>query len=144
MHDIGKVAIPDEILRKPGPLSGAELELMRKHTEIGERVLYAAPALRAVGKVVRSSHEHWDGSGYPDGLLGDAIPLNARIVLICDAYCAMIGKRSYGEPLSEAEAIDELRREAGAQFDPALVEGFVERVLEPRHERSSASARLTP
>ncbi|MGE5281522.1 MAG: HD domain-containing phosphohydrolase [Chloroflexota bacterium] len=129
MHDIGKVAIPDEILRKPGPLDEAELELMRKHTEIGERVLYSAPALREVGKVVRSTHERWDGSGYPDGLAGEEIPLAARVILICNAYDSMVESRLYGEPLSEAEAIGELRRGAGGQFDPELVEIVVTRVL---------------
>jgi len=142
MHDIGKIAIPDEILRKRAPLSESERELMRKHTEIGERVLYAAPALREVGKVVRSTHEHWNGSGYPDGLLGDAIPLGARIVFICDAYCAMVGERPYGERLTELEAVAELRREAGAQFDPALVDVFVDRVLRPRLAAAPESATL--
>jgi len=129
MHDIGKVAIPDEIINKPGPLDESELELMRNHPKVGERVLYAAPALREVGKVVRSTHEHWDGSGYPDGLAGEEIPLAARVILICNAYDAMVESRPYGEPLSEAEAIAELRREAGEQFDPELVELVVERVL---------------
>jgi diguanylate cyclase (GGDEF)-like protein len=142
MHDIGKMAIPDEILHKPGPLTEAELELMRKHTEIGERVLFAAPALRAVGKLVRSTHEHWNGSGYPDGLAGDAIPLGARIIHICDAYCAMIGERPYGARLTEVEAIAELRREAGTQFDPALVDLCINQVLEPRWAEGSESATL--
>jgi two-component system cell cycle response regulator len=142
MHDIGKMAIPDEILHKAGPLNEAERELMRKHTEIGERVLFAAPALRAVGKIVRSTHEHWNGSGYPDGLIGDAIPLGARVIHICDAYCAMVGDRPYGERLTEVEAVAELRREAGAQFDPALVEIFVEKVLKPRRAEGTESATL--
>jgi diguanylate cyclase (GGDEF)-like protein len=142
MHDIGKVAIPDEILHKQGPLDEAEMELMRKHTEIGERVLFAAPALRAVGKLVRATHEHWDGSGYPDGLVGDAIPVGSRIILICDAFCAMVGERPYGERLTEVEAIAELRREAGAQFDPALVDLFVEEVLGPRRAEGPGSATL--
>jgi two-component system, cell cycle response regulator len=129
MHDIGKVAIPDEIINKPGPLDESELELMRNHPKVGERVLYAAPALREVGKVVRSTHEHWDGSGYPDGLAGEEIPLAARVILICNAYDAMVESRPYGIPLSEAEAITELRREAGEQFDPELVELVIERVL---------------
>jgi len=131
MHDIGKVAVPDEILRKAGPLDEAERELMRKHTQVGERVLYAAPALREVGKVVRSTHEHWDGSGYPDGLTGEGIPLAARIILICNAYDSMTESRPYGDPLSQAEAVEELRRGAGEQFDPELVELVVERVLGP-------------
>jgi len=140
MHDIGKVAIPDEILNKPGPLDESELELMRNHPKVGERVLYAAPALREVGKVVRSTHEHWDGSGYPDGLAGGEIPLAARAILICNAYDAMIESRPYGEPLSEAEAIAELRREAGKQFDPELVELVVERVLGGRGSDGPAEA----
>jgi len=129
MHDIGKVAIPDEILRKPGPLDEAELDLVHKHPKIGERVLYAAPALREVGKVVRSTHEHWDGSGYPDGLAGEEIPLAARLILICNAYDAMVQSRAYGERLSQDEAIAELRRGAGHQFDPGLVELVVDRIL---------------
>jgi diguanylate cyclase (GGDEF)-like protein len=136
MHDIGKVAIPEEILRKAGPLNEAERELMQKHTEIGERVLFAAPALREVGKVVRSTHEHWDGSGYPDGLAGEEIPLAARVILICNAYDSMTESRAYGEPLSRDEAIAELRRGAGRQFDPDLVELIVERV--PRMRDSGA------
>jgi len=108
---------------------------MQKHTEIGERVLFAAPALREVGKVVRSTHEHWDGSGYPDGLAGEEIPLAARVILICNAYDSMTENRVYGEPLSQDEAIAELRRAAGRQFDPDLVELIVERVLRMRDSR---------
>ncbi len=129
MHDIGKIAIPDEILRKAGPLTEAEEELVRTHTLVGERVLAAAPALREVAKVVRSSHENWDGSGYPDGLAGEAIPLASRIVLICDAYTAMTGPRPYGQPLSPADAIAELRGAAGEQFDARLVDLFAEKIV---------------
>ena len=80
LHDIGKIAIPDEILHKPGPLDEREWAFVRKHTVVGERIVSASPALRPVGRIVRSSHERWDGTGYPDGLRGDAIPLAARIV----------------------------------------------------------------
>ncbi len=128
MHDIGKVAIPDEILHKRGPLTDAELDLMHKHTLVGERVLAAAPAMMRVSKVVRSSHENWDGSGYPDGLAGTAIPLGSRIVLLCDAYLGMTGPRSYGREMTPDEACTELQRSAGHQFDPALVELFVKKV----------------
>jgi two-component system, cell cycle response regulator len=128
LHDIGKVAIPDEILHKRGPLTDAEWALMRKHTVIGERVLTAAPAMNQVAKLVRATHEHWDGSGYPDGLAGEEIPLGSRIILICDAYNAMTEGRHYRELMSAQEAIEALREGAGAQFDPKLVDLFAERV----------------
>jgi two-component system cell cycle response regulator len=124
LHDIGKVAIPDAILAKPGPLDDDEREFMRRHTVIGEAIIEAAPALRPVAALVRASHERWDGSGYPDGLAGDAIPLGARIVAVCDAYSAMVQERAYGDVLAEAAALAELRRCAGTQFDPAVVAAF--------------------
>jgi two-component system, cell cycle response regulator len=129
MHDIGKIAIPDEILHKREPLTDAEWELVRTHTLIGERVLAAAPALREVARVVRSSHERWDGSGYPDGLAEDEIPLQSRIVLICDAYTAMTGTRPYDRALTDAEAVAALQRAAGEQFDPELVDLFATKVI---------------
>ena len=124
LHDVGKVAVPDAILSKPGPLDEDEEAFMRRHTVIGESIIAEAPALREVAALVRASHERWDGMGYPDGLAGQAIPLGARIVSVCDAYSAMRQKRPYGEVLGEEEALDELRRGAGSQFDPALVAAF--------------------
>jgi len=126
LHDIGKMAVPQTILDKPAPLDKDELALMRQHTIIGERILAAAPALRPVGKLVRSSHEHFDGSGYPDGLVGDEIPLGARIIIVCDAYDAMTSERPYRRAVSAADALAELRRCAGTQFDPAVVQAFCE------------------
>jgi diguanylate cyclase (GGDEF)-like protein len=125
LHDIGKVAIPDAIISKPGPLDDHEWAFMRRHTIIGERIVAAAPALGPVAKLVRASHERWDGAGYPDGLAGDAIPLGARIVTVCDAYDAMRADRPYRAARSAEDATAELRRCAGAQFDPAVVEAFV-------------------
>ncbi len=122
LHDIGKLAIPDEILNKPSPLSESEWRFIRQHPVIGERILGAAPALRPVAKLVRCSHERWDGRGYPDGISGIKIPLGARIVAVCDAYEAMIAERSYRRARTEQEAIAELRRCAGAQFDPRIVD----------------------
>ena len=127
LHDVGKIAIPDAILSKPGPLDEEEWAFMRRHTIIGERILGAAPALRPVARIVRSSHEHFDGGGYPDGLAGDDIPLGARIVAVCDAYHAMTSDRPYRPSLSATEALAELRRCAGSQFDPAWSTAFVRR-----------------
>jgi diguanylate cyclase (GGDEF)-like protein len=124
LHDIGKIAIPEEILRKPGPLDPAEWAFVRRHTVIGERILGAAPALRPVARIVRSTHERWDGNGYPDGLSGDEIPLGARIVAVCDAYEAMVSERPYRPALSPELAVDELLAHAGTQFDPKVVEIF--------------------
>jgi HD-GYP domain-containing protein (c-di-GMP phosphodiesterase class II) len=122
LHDIGKVAIPDIILDKPGPLTDEEWAFMRQHTIIGERILSSAPALARVAQIVRSSHEHFDGSGYPGGLAGDAIPLSARVILACDAYEAMTSDRPYASALSDGEARAELLRCSGTQFDPHVVE----------------------
>ena len=124
LHDIGKVAVPDEILDKDGPLDDSEWDFVRQHTVVGDRILSAAPDLSTVAELVRASHEHFDGSGYPDGLAGDEIPLGARVVTICDAYHAMTSSRPYRHRLSRADALEELRRCAGAQFDPEIVEAF--------------------
>ncbi|MDX6623565.1 MAG: hypothetical protein QOE75_1497, partial [Solirubrobacterales bacterium] len=128
LHDVGKIAIPDEILHKPGPLDDAEWELMHRHTLIGDRILGATPALRPVGRLVRSSHERWEGNGYPDAIAGEEIPLGSRIIAICDTFDAMTSARAYKEAVSPAEALAELRRCAGTQFDPALVEAFCDMV----------------
>ncbi len=124
LHDVGKVAIPDAILNKPGPLDEAEWGFMRRHTIIGERILLSAPALRPVARLVRSSHERWDGSGYPDGLAGEEIPLGARIVCVCDAFDAMTTDRPYRPRMRTEAALAELREAAGTQFDPRVVEAF--------------------
>jgi two-component system cell cycle response regulator len=124
LHDVGKVAVPDAILNKTGPLDEAEWSFMRRHTVIGERILGAAPALRPVARLVRSSHERWDGSGYPDNLLGEEIPLGARIVAVCDAFHAITSDRAYAAAESTDAALSELRRCAGTQFDPGVVAAF--------------------
>jgi diguanylate cyclase (GGDEF)-like protein/putative nucleotidyltransferase with HDIG domain len=125
LHDIGKVGIPDAILDKPGPLAPAEWEFIHEHTILGERILSAAAALRPVARIVRSTHERWDGGGYPDGLAGPDIPRGARVVAVCDAYEAMTSDRAYRKALSRADACAELRATAGTQFDPEVVEAFV-------------------
>jgi diguanylate cyclase (GGDEF)-like protein len=142
LHDIGKVAIPDEILHKGEQLTPEEWELMRKHPIIGQRVLDAAPAMTPVASVVRSTHERWDGEGYPDRLAGGDIPLGARMIFICDAYNAMTEGRPYRPPLSKEQALKELRCGAGTQFDPELVRKFVEQVV-PRLGRSGHSVTLS-
>jgi diguanylate cyclase (GGDEF)-like protein len=122
LHDVGKVAIPDAILLKPGPLDESEWAFMKQHTIVGERIIAAAPALADVARYVRSTHEHYDGCGYPDGLAGEEIPLPARIVAVCDAYHAMTSDRAYRDARPTSSAIAELRECAGTQFDPRVVE----------------------
>jgi diguanylate cyclase (GGDEF)-like protein len=131
LHDIGKVAIPDAIITKPGALTDDEWAFMRRHTLIGERIIAAAPALGPAARLVRSSHEAWDGSGYPDALADEAIPLGARIIAVCDAFDAMISDRPYSSPKTTDEALVELHRCAGTQFDPSIVAVF-EQVLADR------------
>jgi diguanylate cyclase (GGDEF)-like protein/putative nucleotidyltransferase with HDIG domain len=126
LHDVGKVAIPDAILDKPGPLDADEWTFMRRHTIIGERIVAAAPALSEVATLVRASHERHDGGGYPDGLAGDAVPLGARIVSVCDSFDAMVADRPYRRAVSHGAALAELRRCAGSQFDPLVVEAFAQ------------------
>ncbi len=128
LHDIGKMAIPDAILHNPGPLTDQEIELIHRHTLIGERILDSAPAMAPVARLVRSSHERWDGAGYPDGLAGEEIPLGSRIIYVCDAFDAMVSERPYREPMPADEALAELRRCAGTQFDPELVELFCDEI----------------
>lgn len=124
-HDIGKIGIPDRILNKPGPLTRKEWVAMERHTLIGEQILapldFMCPAL----PIVRHEHERWDGQGYPDGLMGEEIPLGARIILVCDAYDAMTSDRPYRDALGPEEAVDRLRGGAGTQFDPEVVDAFL-------------------
>ena len=125
LHDIGKIAIPRPLLTKPGALDADEWEFMRRHTLIGERIVSGAPALVGVSRLIRSSHERWDGAGYPDRLAGEEIPLGSQIVFVCDAFTAMTSDRPYSPALSDAEALEELRRNAGSQFGPAVVAAFL-------------------
>lgn len=125
LHDIGKVGLPESILMKPATLDDNEWRVVCQHTVIGARVLAAAPAMRPIAALVRSSHERWDGQGYPDGLVGDEIPLGSRIIGVCDAYDAMRRERPYASALTIEDALDELRAGAGTQFDPMVVDAFL-------------------
>jgi diguanylate cyclase (GGDEF)-like protein len=126
LHDIGKLAIPDAILHKPGPLTEGEWEFIRRHTVIGQRIVGSSPELAAVGEIIRSSHERIDGGGYPDALVGSDIPLTARIVAACDAYDAMTSERPHRPAMTRDDAVAELRRQAGRRFDGLVVEALAE------------------
>jgi diguanylate cyclase (GGDEF)-like protein len=128
LHDIGKVAIPDAVLHKTGPLTPGDWDFIRQHPILGERILNAAVALRPVARIVRSTHERWDGGGYPDGLAGTGIPRGARIIAVCDAYAAMTADRPYRPARSHAAACHEVQAMAGVQFDPEAVEAFLDEV----------------
>jgi HD-GYP domain-containing protein (c-di-GMP phosphodiesterase class II) len=133
LHDVGKIAIPKSIINKPGPLDDDEWTVMRTHTVEGQRLLDRVGGLmHEIGVVVRASHERWDGGGYPDGIAGEAIPIEARVVSCCDAYNAMTTTRSYRKAMSADTALAECRKCAGTQFDPAVVEALVAVVARER------------
>jgi HD-GYP domain-containing protein (c-di-GMP phosphodiesterase class II) len=131
---VGKIGVSDGVLNKPGPLLPEEMELMRAHVRVGHDLLSNVPVLQAVADVVLHHHERYDGTGYPDGLRGDEIPMASRIVAVVDAYCAMITRRSYKEAYTEAHARDEVRRCAGTQFDPRIVDVFLSVIETPAAE----------
>jgi two-component system, cell cycle response regulator len=124
LHDVGKVAVPDAILQKQAALEPAERTIVERHCEVGERILAAAPAMGPVARLVRASHESYDGEGYPDRRAGREIPIGARIIAVCDAFHAMMSDRPYSPGIDASEALAELRRESGRQFDPEVVEAF--------------------
>ena len=137
LHDIGKIAIEEHILNKPGKLTDDEYKEIKRHPEIGYRILSTVNEMSEVAEYVLLHHEAWNGKGYPKGLKGEDIPIESRIIAIADAYDAMTSERSYRKPLSEDFAIEELRKNAGIQFDSELVKVFVEKVLHSQHEQIS-------
>jgi diguanylate cyclase (GGDEF)-like protein len=142
LHDVGKVAVPSSILNKQGALTEAEWAVIHEHTIIGERILRSVPEMAEVATIVRHSHEHWDGSGYPDGLAGDEIPLASRVILCADAFHAMRSDRPYRRGRPACAAVTELRACAGTQFDPAVVDAFVEVSEDARNGRTAGAVEL--
>ncbi len=134
LHDVGKLAVPQDLLRKAGPLTQEEWAVMAEHPVVGERILVRSPELAPLAPIVRHEHEHWDGSGYPDGLKGTAIPVGSRVILACEAYVAMTVSRPYRAALEPAAAVEELRAGAGRQFDPEIVEALLDLLGDGRPE----------
>ena len=130
LHDVGKIGIPAKILDKPGPLDAEEQWFVQRHSEIGERILSASPALREIAPIVRAVHERPDGRGYPDGLVLDEIPLSSRIIAVVDAFDAMTHDRPYQRAMPIGLALTELAVHAGTQFDPAVVDAFTQAIGE--------------
>jgi response regulator RpfG family c-di-GMP phosphodiesterase len=126
LHDVGKLAIPDSILSKAGPLDAEEWAVMRTHAEIGQRILTAAPSLARAAKLVRSHHERYDGFGYPDRLAGNGIQIGASIIAVCAAFVAMMKHRPFTDAITVNEALAEVNRYSGSQFDPRVVDAFSE------------------
>jgi HD-GYP domain-containing protein (c-di-GMP phosphodiesterase class II) len=129
MHDIGKIGVDEKILNKPGRLTIEERVDIERHPEIGWKILSATTEFSELAQFILSHHERWDGGGYPNGLKGEEIQIEARIIAVADAYDAMTSKRSYKEGMSKENAIIELKRCAGTQFDPEIVEVFINNVL---------------
>jgi GAF domain-containing protein len=139
LHDIGKLGVPEAVLHKVAALTDAEAAAIARHTVIGEHIVSQASYLQPVPALVRAAHERWDGLGYPDGLAGEQIPLLSRIVFVCDAFHAMTSDRPYRRALSRSEALEELRAQAGRQFDPAVVEAFIRVLPAVSHHAKSAA-----
>jgi putative two-component system response regulator len=132
MHDVGKIAIPDEILRKPGPLAPEERAIMQRHTSIGARLLSGSrsPLVQMAETIARTHHERWDGTGYPARLAGEEIPLGGRICALCDVFDALVSKRPYKPAWPVDRALEEIRRGSGTQFDPNLTQLVLDLDLE--------------
>jgi len=126
LHDIGKIAIDENILSKPDKLTKAEYEEIKRHPEIGYRILSSSNELSDLAEAVLFHHERWDGLGYPKGVSGEEIPLKARIITVADAFDAMVSERSYRKAMTVNEAIEELKKNAGSQFDERIVKRFIE------------------
>ena len=126
LHDVGKMGVPDSVLRKPGPLDEGEWELMRRHPVVGEGIVESIEPLAHLSPVIRAEHERWDGRGYPDGLSGEEIPLISRVVFACDAFHAMTSDRPYRNAMGTSEALGELERNAGTQFCPRTIPTLLE------------------
>jgi diguanylate cyclase (GGDEF)-like protein/putative nucleotidyltransferase with HDIG domain len=139
LHDIGKVAVPETILNKPGPLTDEEWAFIHRHTQIGERIVTAAPSLAHTADLIRSHHERYDGEGYPDRLAGPEIPFGACVIAVCDAFGAMTKTRPYSDAISVAEALAELQRCSGTHFHPDVVRAFCRLIDEPRQEAKRAA-----
>jgi putative nucleotidyltransferase with HDIG domain len=138
LHDVGKIAVPKEIVNKSGPLSEHEWEIMRQHTIAGQEMLdKVGGGMTDVGQIVRASHEHWDGGGYPDGKSGAAVPLPARIVAVADAFNSITTTRPYRRAQSPEAAVKELRACAGTQFDPQVVDALLAVLARPAAESST-------
>ena len=139
LHDVGKLAIPPWVREKPAPLTDTERRIMRSHPVTGQAILERKPGLGALGSLVRSTHERWDGTGYPDRLKGSSIPLPSRIVAVCDAFDAMTKPRPYSSSMTIEAALNELDRCAGGQFDPGVVAIFCD-LFESRFDRLAQGA----
>ena len=126
LHDIGKIGISDQILNKPAPLNEEEVAIMKTHPEIGYRIAMASPDFAPIAELILTHHERWDGTGYPNRIAGERIPLLSRILAVADAYDAMTEDRVYRKALSSKAAIEEIRKNAGTQFDPHIAEVFLE------------------
>jgi two-component system, cell cycle response regulator len=144
LQDIGLLAVPESILEKETPLSVEEANQIRKHPEAGERIIASAPGLASVATLVRATSERYDGRGYPDGLIGEEIPLGARIIAACVAFAAMTSNRPYQPARSEAEVIAELQQCAGTQFDPMVVEALIAELAEESAEFGSTAETAQP